>query len=233
MARRLIDLTGLIYNGMWSYDWTLPFPVPIAHLQPVSSREENGEEFWHLDLTSHTGTYLETAALSNEGRQTIDQLSLDQLFRPAKVLRLPDKGPRSLIYAEDLEKHAPKIDPGDALLIDTGWGPNWSSERYIPDTPCYHRSCFEWLRQQPMSIWAVDTPIAQAEYIPGREKDVDYGPGEGEIILPLFTENDILLLAPVVNLDTIQNLSGQLIALPVKAQGASAAPCRAIYIEES
>jgi kynurenine formamidase len=38
----------------------------------------------------------------------------------------------------------------------------------------------------------------------------------------------ILLLAPLVNLDTVQSQRGELIALPLATEGASGAPCRAI-----
>lgn len=231
MTQRFVDLSGPVYNRMWSYNQANigEVVVPETEIARVSSIEKHGFEMWRLGLSAHSGTYLETAAHEVPGRRTIDQVDVAELFRPAKLLRVPKKEPRSFIYPEELEANAPKIEAGDALLIDTGWGEHWSEPNYIQDTPCYHPSCLDWLMAQPMALWGVDTPVAQADGL--FDRGIDWKPGEGDIIIPLFREKDILLLAPLVNLDQVQGDSGRLVVLPLKILGVCATPCRAVFIE--
>ncbi len=232
MPVRRWDLNGPIYNGMWHYNQAGidPVTIPETEIERRSSIEEHGFEMWKLGFSAHTGTYLETAAHEVPGRPSIDQVDLDRFFRPAKIVRVPTKGPREYIYPDELAAGAPPIDDGDAVLIDSGWGARWRDANFIQDTPCYHPSCLDWLMEQPMSIWGVDTPVAEADYL---NRTMDWEPGERPIIVPLFKEKDILLLAPLVNMAGIQNREGSLIALPLPVEGVCATPCRAIFLEES
>ena len=162
MTIRRWDLNGPVYNGMWSYNQAgiQPVSVPETEIERRSTIEENGFEMWKFVFSAHSGTYLETAAHEVIGRPTIDQVDLDRFFRPAKIVRVPTKGPREFIYPEELAAGAPPIEEGDAVLIDTGWGAHWRQPNFIRDTPAYHPSCLDWLMEQPMSIWGVDTPVA-------------------------------------------------------------------------
>ena len=54
---------------------------------------------------------------------------------------------------------------------------------------------------------------------------------DGNMLLPIF-QKGVLLLAPLVNLDKVQVPRGELIALPLKVEGVSGAPCRAIFRAE-
>jgi len=51
-------------------------------------------------------------------------------------------------------------------------------------------------------------------------------------MLPPLFQRGMLLLAPLVNLDQVQVPRGELIALPLRAEGVSGAPCRALFRED-
>ena len=47
-------------------------------------------------------------------------------------------------------------------------------------------------------------------------------------LFPLFYESDVLMLAPLVNLETIPANRAKLTALPLNIPGTSCIPCRAV-----
>ncbi len=51
------------------------------------------------------------------------------------------------------------------------------------------------------------------------------------MLRPLF-EHDVLLLAPIVNLESARRPRGQIIALPLPVLGVCATPTRAVFVEE-
>jgi len=226
---RWIDLSGPLFVGMWSYNVLggLPRPLTEYHVEKEFRIAEVGFESLRYVLSSLSGTYLETAGHLIEGGPPLSDFRVTDFIRPAVVCHLPRKGPRELIRRAELETHCPPVRPGDALLIECGWGAQWRSPNFVSDGPAYHPDCAAWLYAQPFSILGVDVPCIQAPYpLP------DGSQYEGNILLPIF-QKGVLLLAPLVNLDQVTVERGELIALPLYAEGVSGAPCRAIFREES
>jgi kynurenine formamidase len=116
---RMIEISGQIGNGMWDYN-VLDLGgavLPPVRVERVASIGQHGFDAHALQFSTLTGTYLETAAHMIEGRPTIDQILLQDFIKPAKIMRLPNVGPRTLIRLDDLRRHAPRLEPGDALLL--------------------------------------------------------------------------------------------------------------------
>ena len=51
------------------------------------------------------------------------------------------------------------------------------------------------------------------------------------MLVPLF-QRGMLLLGPLVNLNETESPRGQLVALPLRVENISGAPCRAIFWED-
>ena len=222
-----IDLSGPLFNGMWSYNSLggLPRPQAEYHVEKDFHIAEVGFESLKYAVSSLSGTYLETAGHLTEGAPALTDFTLADFIRPAVVCHLPRKGARELIRRAELEAHCPPVRKGDALLIECGWGAQWRSPNFVTDGPAYHPDCRRWLIEQPFSILGVDIPCIQAPYpVP------DGSAYEGNVLLPIF-EKGVLLLAPLVNLDRVRVERGELIALPMHAEGVSGSPCRAIFRE--
>ena len=219
-----IDLSGPLYNGMWSYN-TLAGPgyqLPEFKMWRTTAVSDTGWESFGYEMSSLSGTYLETAAHLIEGALNLDDLPCDQFIKPAVVCHLPRKGAREVIRRAELETHCPPVQAGDALLIECGWGGQWRSPRFVLDGPAFHPDTLPWLLEQPFALLGVDIPCIQASYpLP------DGAHYEGNILLPVFRKG-VLLLAPLVNLDTVHSPRGELIALPLRIEGVSGAPCRAL-----
>ena len=222
-----IDLSGPLYEGMWSYSSLLDLKdgLPEFECKRVATIATDGYEAYGYRLSSLTGSYIETGRHMIEDAPVLSDLPLPSFIRPAVVCHVPRKGPGEVIHGAELEANCPPVQPGDALLIECGWGSRWGEADYVTGSPAYHVDCLPWFMAQPFAILGVDVPCIES----ARSRP-DGSEATGNMLVPLF-QRGILLLAPLVNLDQIQTPRGQLIALPLNIQAVSGAPCRAIFME--
>jgi len=123
-----------------------------------------------------------------------------------------------------LEQNAPEIDDRDALIIDTGWGKMWNKPGYVLQCPNFLRDALEWVLKKDISIFAVDVPCIEASWSEDKEEE------KGSLLARIF-EKDVLLAAPLVNLDKIRGNTGTLVCMPLSVKGTSGAPARIVFIE--
>ncbi len=222
VAQRVIDLSGPISPGVWSYN-VLPQiqpKLPLVEVEEVASAARDGWEAHRLVLSTCGGcTYIETSAHMVPGRPRAADVDVAAFLRPAAVVLLPRKAPRSLITAADLAVAAPEIHPGDALLTSCGWGERWDQPGYVEECPTWSADAMEWALERRIGLLATDLPDLEA-------------PSEAcRVLRPLF-EHDVLLLAPIVNLESARRPRGQIIALPLPVLGVCATPTLAVFVEE-
>lgn len=223
----MIEISGTLEPGLWDYNVLDLGEVrlPAVEVDRVAGVAANGFDAHAISFNTLSGTYTETAAHMIDGAPTLDTLEAAELIRPAKVMRLGDIGPRGLIGPDQLEANAPVLDPGDALIIDTGWGSRWNQPGYVLDAPAFSVLTLPWLLAQRFSILALDTPVMECQWCTGGDRDAD----GGELLKPLY-EHGMVLLAPVVNLDRITADEGTLITLPLRIKGVCSAPSRALFL---
>jgi kynurenine formamidase len=226
-VRTITDLSGTLENGLWGYHELPGLEKVLPRFQLATATTIAGESFLSstFSATTVSGLYLESQAHVIEGGKTLDAYPPDRFIVPARILRLPLQRPKALIDADLMRAHAPKVAKGDALLVSTGWGENWNAPGYVLGCPNMRRSALEWVLEHEISLFGVDIPCIEAAW-----SEDDSG-GKGSMLRTLF-ERDILLLAPLVNLERVQSQSGTLICLPLKLKETSGAPCRALLVEE-
>ena len=225
---RLIEISGPITHGMWDYN-SLDLggaTLPAVSVTRRASIPEYGFDAHQITVSTLTATYTETAAHMIEGAPTLDQVPITELIRPARLMRLPAAGPRTLITREHLEANDPGLNDGDALVIDTGWGRRWDTPGYVTDGPAFAASTLDWFLAQPFSILALDTPVMECLWC----SEGDMADQHGDLLKPLY-EHGMLLVAPVINLDQITRPTGTLISLPMAVDGVCSAPSRVLYVE--
>lgn len=219
----ITDITGRLEPGMWDYR---VFPgledvIPPLAVETMATLDEHGFFGSRIVTSSITGTYLEASSHVLPGGRTLDSYAASDFVRPARLLRLGVLPPDALIDRAMLAAASPGMQPGDALLIDTGWYAHWNAPGYVERCPKMMPSALEWLIEQKIGLLGVDVPAIEAAW-----SDGDDG-AKGGLLTQLFAEG-CLLLAPVVALDQIKSDRGRLIALPLPVVGTSGAPVRAI-----
>ncbi|MEN3185881.1 MAG: cyclase family protein [Atribacterota bacterium] len=223
---KLFDLTGPIENGLWGYHELpgLEHIVPRVEINHIASIDNNGFFASKVVLSTISGTYLEAGSHILKDGKTLDQYPLERFYLSAKILRLPTQREKSIIGRQILEKNTPPISPGEALLIDTGWGTRWNTPGYVLSCPNFDEEALLWIIEQNISLLGVDVPCIESAWSDDEEGE------KGSMLGKLFA-HDILLLAPLIGLERISSPRGTLICLPINLKGTSGAPCRAIFIE--
>jgi len=225
---RIIDLSGALKSGMWGY-YSLPGlenTIPHVTVEPIATVEK--DEFFasRITFSSISGTYLEAASHIVEGGRNLDEHKIEDFIKPAKLIRIPYVEGKDEITREMLLKHAPKIETGDALIIDTGWWRYWNQPGYVSDSPSYSHDALQWVIDQKISILCVDITCIEAAW-----NDDELAGEKGGLLGALFGSG-ALLAAPLVNLGVVKGPVGRIYCLPLSVEGTSGAPARIVYIEE-
>ena len=218
---RLVEISGPIEDGMWSYG--APYPAPRIEQIPPPDWLAYPVYSQTIHMAAQTATYLETVAHMDPSRMTIDQLPLERCYLVESLCLWIPRDAGQPIRPEDLEEACRAIGdsprPRDALLIGTGWDKQWSAPNYVTHPPYFTAAAIDWVLDHDCSLLGADTPRYDSPHHP-------------QNFFPTFFAHDILLLAPLVNLDQIRTPRGKLIALPLKIKGACASPVRALWLEE-
>lgn len=225
---KMYDITGTIKNGMWNYD--LPFPT--FDLKPMENVPWTANRVYCEKLEgmhSQTGTYIETPAhfYGNENSYLIHDVPLEKLINTRCILLMLDEndysinGKRIAITAQMLEncEGSRLVEESCAILVGTGWGKHWMDNNYLKQSPFFITDAIEWLISKRPIILGTDFP---------RWDNIDDPQG----FFPLFYEANILMLAPCINLENVNELKFKLTVLPLKIEGTSCVPCRAILTTE-
>ncbi|MEG1752391.1 MAG: cyclase family protein [Christensenella sp.] len=213
-----IDLSGVIKQGIWRYGQMYP------HFIQRSIQVEPSRFFCEIfdGFHSQTGTYLETTAHLNgyEGQKLIQDIQIESfIMRPCYVLKLDKaavKANNNRITREILQVALGnnEITPNSAILFCAGVD-DWYDESFLSNAPFLTRNAMEWLIAQKPFLIGSDTPAWEAE----------------EPVFDLFAKTDILLLAPLVNLEKVTAYSAYLTVLPLNIPNTCCVPCRAVLTQ--
>ena len=225
--KRYIDLSGTLRNDLWSYDVLpgLEKLIPPVSIETIATVKNNDFFASKITCSSESGTYLEAGSHIREHGKNLDRYTIEDFIKPAAVIRLPQQDAKTLVDGELLAANAPAIKSGDAVLIDTGWGCRWNLPGYVLQCPNLSRDAVEWVLTHDISIFGIDIPCIESSW----SEDVTEEKGG---LLGLIFERDVLLAAPLVNLDRIKAKRGTLICLPLAVAGTSGAPARVVFEEE-
>src|SRR5579862_2438635 len=228
------------------YDLSLPFAsdMPMFHFyknefqpplfsvfrHPAISPPEDGF-VTHVSFITHTGTHVDAPRHFRGDGQTVDQIPADRWLGEGPVISIP-KEALGEVTAQDLERAAIEVRPGDIVAINTGW-----HHRYVP--PGVDREgaiaymetgpglCAEsaaWLVEHGVVTVMIDTPaVDSAVHMP-------YGDGTLESHMTLFAQNIPAVEGLGGELDAVTGHRCLLSCAPVRYQGGDAFPLRALAI---
>ncbi len=222
----IIDISGPIRDGMWYYgEPYLDMPVPPVRVREVEFPPRYAGRLYTqvVEMCVQTGSYLETASHVLKGREDIDEVPLARSWMiPTVVIHTP-KGPLEKVTLEearaDLDIQGVSIEPGDAVLVHTGWDQAYDDpERYLTQMPYLARELMDWIMDQQPGIIGCDTPRADS-------------PVDPQGFFERFFSTDILLLGCVTNLGSVPaGAKPRLCALPLQIAGACASPVRVVLV---
>jgi arylformamidase len=222
MGSQYVDLTGTLSPEMWSYRPLVPDVPPFEQRRWATIPERGWESDWFA-MPTLAGTYLETGKHLFEDFPSIDEIPVERLFLNAVVAHIP-KGPAEHITRHELESAGIDLEPGDALLIDTGWDQHWWDDGsvFVMQSPHFEMSAMHWIVDKGISILGGDVPCFD-----------DPIASQAEGVNTILFESGAMILAPLVNLSSITQPRIHLTVLPIPLKGACGSACRAIATIEN
>jgi kynurenine formamidase len=230
---RPIDLTHP-YNAQTIY-W--PNAPSTFKLEKLSYGKSEGGWFYSSFAYSspeHGGTHLDAPIHFSEKGRTADQVPLSQLIGPAVVIDISAKARANADYrlsvddVRQFEKTNGAIRPGTIVLLRTDWSKRWPNKKaYMGDDtpgdasklhfPSYGVEAARLLINE-RRVGAIGVDVASIDY--GASKDFMVHQIAGAANVPGF-EN-------LMNLDQLPATGAVVIALPMKIEGGSGGPLRAV-----
>jgi kynurenine formamidase len=221
---KLIDLSGPIYTGMWSYG--PPFPefrlVDIKEPEWVDTFAPKSQAFEGFCML--TGNYIDgpSHAFGLEKEKPIHELPLEKIFGvDAYVYKfdlkeLPKEGKRPYVTMEHVKKAEKEVVPDEApIILATGWGSHWSEPDYLPNAWFLKKEVAEYFARKRPILLGFDTPYADNLENEQGNWLIIYGAG-------------ITLLGPLVNTEKITKFKVKLFVAPLNILNTTGLPVRTI-----
>lgn len=234
MARRIVDLGLELSNGLRTWDVKPPFtcfPYMTARTFTL------GFSTKLLVMEDHTGTHVDAPNHFYDGEfrqprgKTIAEMPLEKLIGEAVLIDASDKDPgepvsRKLLEARAADQHV-QICCGEIVLIRF-WAKAWGEpmDEFLNARGLTLDAC-EWLLEKGAKAVGVDHPNLEGRL--AKELGNLEAPGH---LLFLHPSREIPIIENLVNLPNIGRARFQFMALPLKINGATGSPVRAIAIVE-
>lgn len=192
----IYDLTRPLQPGMPVYPGD-----PEVRFRTHADYAEHGFRVTEVTLGTHAGTHLDAPAHFLAAAATVERLPLEQLVGPARVF--------------DLSAPVPEVQPGERILLRSGWSAQWGSAAYFTAFPGLPREWAERLAGAPAGLVGLETPSLHPDW----EEDA--------ALHRLLLEAGVVIVENLMGLDA---LPPQLFlaALPLSLAGADGAPCRVV-----
>lgn len=189
-----------------------------------------------FSAAEHGGTHLDSPVHFAQGKQTVDQIPLENLIGQAIVIDITKQCESNADYqitTEDFtkwEKENGEIQKGAIVLLRTGFSKFWTDKKRYMGTdergaaavaklhfPGLHPEAAKWLvANRQIKAVGLDTP------------SIDYGQSTLFESHRILYERNIPAFENVANLDQLPVKNFYVIALPMKIKGGSGAPLRII-----
>jgi kynurenine formamidase len=184
----------------------------------------------------HGGTHMDAPIHFAEGKPSVDQIPVTAGIGPlvkVDVSAAAAKDPDYRLTVDDLrgwEKKHGKIPRGAIVVMYSGWGKRWPDRISYLGTdipgdvknlhfPGFSKEAATFLvESRQIDAIGVDTP------------SIDHGPSKDFIVHQIINGASKPGLENLANLDSVPEKGATLIALPMKIEGGSGGPLRAIAI---
>jgi kynurenine formamidase len=234
-AYRMVDLTHA-YSSKTVYWPTSPTKFTLDRL---AFGKTDGGYFYaanSLCTPEHGGTHLDAPIHFGEGKRTADQIPLEQLIAPAVVIDVTAKANADRDYrltADDVvqfEKRHGRIAAGTMVLLRTGWSRHWpNAKAYMgDDTPGdASKLSFPSFGVESAKLLVEDR---RAGALGIDTASIDYGRSTDFTVHRLASARNVPGLENLTNLDQLPPTGAIVVALPMKIEGGSGGPLRAVAL---
>jgi kynurenine formamidase len=220
---------------------TLYWPTAVTKFR--LDREAHGQTpgGWFYAANSfstpeHGGTHLDAPIHFSAAGRTAEQIPLNQLVAPAVVIDITPQASKDRDYrltSNDVlqfEKQHGAIASGTAVLLRTGWSRHWpNAKAYLGDDtpgdasklsfPSFGPEAAKLLvEERKVGALGIDTA------------SIDYGRSTDFEVHRIAAARNVIGFENLTNLDRLPPRGATIVALPMKIEGGSGGPLRAIAL---
>lgn len=210
MAMKYYDITVPIHAGMPVYGDDPP--VEISRTHSINSGDPYNVS--RLLMGAHTGTHVDAPSHFVDGAGGVDEIPLEVLIGPVKVVDLSSV---SVVSADALA--GAELNGAKRLLLKTSNSRLWSETGFRKDFVYLTGDAAEYLVAAGVKLVGID-------YLSVEEFDA--APASAH--LALLGAGVVILEG--VNLSEVEAGEYKLICLPLPIKGCDGAPCRAVLVDE-
>lgn len=224
---KIIDASGEIYEGMWSYGTPFSnFKLVDIELPARVDYKSYSQAFKGFHML--TGTYMVAPShgISLEKSYALHKITVDKLYNiNAYVLKfnlnkLEREGSNPFVSYNDIKNAETEFIPEKSvILFSTGWGKHWKKSDYLENYWFLKNDAYEYILSKKPFILGLDTPSMDNLNNP-------------QWLAKTFYNHNILLLAPLVNLEKITKFIVKISVCPLKVLNTTGLPCRVIVVED-
>ncbi|MGH7630917.1 MAG: cyclase family protein, partial [Gemmatimonadales bacterium] len=187
-------------------------------------------------MPEHGGTHLDAPIHYAEGGATADRIPLDRLVLPAVVIDVSAKAAKDPDYRltpDDIrafERRHGKIPAGAAVLLRTGWDQRWPDRKaYLGDDTPGDASRLHFpsfgveaarLLVEERRVGALGADVAS----------IDYGQSKDFMVHRIAAAHGVPGFENLTGLGALPPTGSLLLALPIKIEGGSGGPLRAVAL---
>jgi kynurenine formamidase len=225
---KIIDLSQEIYQGMPVYPGHLK-TVVWTHMSHEECQRQLGTDFSYetrgIMLCDHGPTHIDSVShLSRDpNAESIDQLDLWKCITSAICLDVSDISLKTQFGVDkirsELDRWGIDIEKGDTVLFHTGhYSRYYGKPEYMTDYPGLNREATEFIIDKGCVNFGVDSPSPDMWY------DKTYP------CHSVCGERAITHIENLCNLDLLVGKRFTFIGLPLKIQGGTGSPIRAVAV---
>ena len=231
----LNQLSGLIQNAnITELNHVLEKDIPCWPTQPHFMLNQWAKKAWEgpanhflISMSEHNGTHMDASYHffdKDEGGRSIEEFPVKKFMGPCVKLDMTGKDSGSLVSKEDIvlwEKEYGDIEKDDIVLFCFGWGkffkPMPEGKKFSEKWPGLSEEGAVYLADKEIKMVGTDTFSIDASF------------AENDEAHNVLLAKDILVLECLANLEEIPERA-YFIALPLRLDGGSGSPIRAIAI---
>lgn len=213
--KEIYDLSQPVYDKCPGWP---THEMPDVTYEDIYHKDQVNTEI--ITLNTHTGTHLDAPFHFDPSGRTIYQLPVEWFQGNAILVDLRGQlGLAEGITVAHLAPYADKIAPGDIVLLCTGWGPKRGfTDEWYKDWPYLTGEGAQWLKDKGVKGVGTDG-MSMGGWYEGTGRPCH------EILLPA----EIWILEEILIPDALmEHENCYLMAFPIKWQGFSGAPARAV-----
>ncbi len=229
-AGEIVDLSHPFDSATIYWPTAQRFDLEVVERGPSTSG------YWYeanqFCAAEHGGTHIDAPCHFAQGRNTIDQIPLEQLIGPAAVIDVRAacaKDADYLVQVDDIRRHEERygrLPDGAIVLFWTGWGERWpDARRYLGDDRPGETSNLHF----PGISSEAATFLAEERRVDAVGLDtasLDHGPSTDFVAHQILNGANIPGLENVAHLERLPARGATVYAIPIKIGGGSGAPAR-------